>query len=342
MDEHNENPGRRWRPSKRQKLLMVLIPSLVLALSLFIVGAQLAHMARSQPVPAPTQTPEAEDRYLAAIPLSTPEPTPEPTAPPTPEPTTEPSPEPTEEPSPFGWKEIDGQTFYLRPDGNAVTGLHKIDGKLCYFNINGVKAAALGVDVSFYNRGINWHMAKQQGLDFAIIRLGYRGWETGILHEDSCFKQNLRGAKEAGIQVGVYFFSTAVNASDAAEEACYMLELLDGFPLDYPVFIDIEDSGDYPEGRADKLSAVRRYEIVESFCRAVEDGGYRAGVYSYQNFVKFNKLDRRIIAPHTFWFASYTKENKLPDFPYPYDMWQFTDHGAVSGIRGVVDMNAVF
>ncbi len=121
-----------------------------------------------------------------------------------------------------------------------------------------------------------------------------------------------------------------------------MLALLDGFPLDYPIFIDIEDSGDYPNGRADRLSAVRRYEIVESFCRAIEDGGYRAGVYSYQNFVKFNKLDHQILAPHFFWFASYTKYNKLPDFVYPYDMWQFSDHGAVSGIRGVVDMNAVF
>ncbi len=344
VEQDRKKQDRRWRPSKWQKALMLLAPSLVLALSLLMIGRHLFALSKAQLVPEPTESPAA-DLYLSTAtpePTPTPIPTPEPTPEPPPEPTPEPTSEPTMEPSPFGWREIDGLSYYLRPDGSAVTGLHVIDGKLCFFDPNGVKASALGVDVSFYNRGINWHMAKRQGLDYAIIRIGYRGWETGLLHEDSCFRQNLRGAKEAGIRVGVYFFSTAANASEAAEEASYILTLLNGFPLDYPVFLDIEDSGDYPNGRADKLCAVRRAEIAESFSRVIREGGYRPGIYSYQNFVKFNKLDHQILAPRTFWFASYTKPGKLPDFPWPYDMWQFTDHGAASGIRGVVDMNAVF
>ncbi len=347
MEDQQERNHEKRSPTRRQKLLMLLIPSLVLLISLSVIASHLVGMSRAAHLPGASAPAAVQEEAAEAPPeaeTAAPETTAEPTAAPavTPEPTPAPTPEAENEPSPFGWQEFGGSLYYLRPDGSAVTGLHMIEGKLCYFDGNGVKSKALGVDVSFYNKGINWHLAKAQGLDFAIVRAGYRGWETGLLHEDSCFRQNLRGAKEAGLSVGVYFFSTATCVAEAAEEAAYVLELLNGFPLDLPVFLDIEDSGDYPAGRADKLSAVRRYEVVESFCRTIEDGGYHAGVYSYQNFVKFNKLDHSIAAPHIFWFASYTRYNKAPDFPWSYDLWQFTDRGSVSGIRGQVDLNAVF
>lgn len=267
-------------------------------------------------------------------------PTPEPEMVPTPRPTPVPTPEPTPE-TPWGWKAYEGGQYYLRENGSPLTGLHLIDGKLHYFNINGLHASALGVDVSYHNKGINWDAVRAQGLDFAIIRLGYRGWESGLLHDDVCFEQNLRGAKAAGLRVGVYIYSTAVNAKEAQAEAGLVLSRLSGFPLDMPVFFDTEQSGEYPGGRADRLNKVRRYEVISAFCRAIRDGGYDVGVYSGQNYLK-NHVAFHTLAENTVWLASYTRYNKLPEFPYRYDMWQFTDCGVVAGIRGAADMNVIY
>lgn len=240
-----------------------------------------------------------------------------------------------------GWRTENDRTYYVGRNGKRLSGLHSIDGKEYYFNIRGEKAKALGIDVSFYNKGINWPLVRAQGIDFAIIRAAYRGWETGILHEDSRFRQNIVGAKAAGIRIGVYIYSTAVNAEEAAAEANMVLSLLDGMPLDLPVFLDTEQSGDYPDGRADRLSKVRRTEIMNAFCHCIERGGYRAGVYSGQNFFK-RHIHYGSVTEYMTWLASYTSDNQLPDFPYPYDMWQFTDIGIVGGIRGIVDMNVVY
>ncbi len=250
------------------------------------------------------------------------------------------TPEPTPE-SHYGWKERSGSTYYLLPSGNVLTGLHRIDGKLHYFNEYGQHAALLGVDVSYHNKSINWDAVRSDGIDFAIVRLGYRGWETGILHGDTDFEQNLRGAKEAGLKVGVYVYSTAVNAEEAAEEASFVLSELKGFPLDFPVYFDTEQSGEYPNGRADKLSKARRYEIVTSFCRTIEAGGYPVGIYSGQNYLK-NHVEISTFHGRPVWLASYTSRNRLPDFPYAYDLWQFTDCAVISGIRGVADLSAIF
>ena len=195
--------------------------------------------------------------------------------------------------------------------------------------------------MSYHNKGINWEAVRAQGIDFAIVRLGYRGWETGLLHDDDCFLQNLRGAKAVGLKVGVYIYSTAVNVQEAQQEAALVLTRLNGFPLDLPVYFDTEQSGEYPWGRADRLHKVRRYEIISSFCRAVEDGGYEVGVYSGQNFLK-NHVAIHTFAKDSVWLASYTLYNRIPDFPYEYDMWQFTDRSVVAGIRGVADMNAIY
>lgn len=243
--------------------------------------------------------------------------------------------------TPMGWQEIDGLTYYYNGYGNPVTGLKSIDGKLYYFNQHGVKAKSLGIDVSFYNEGINWPAVKAQGVDFAIIRVGGRGWETGLLYDDACFQQNLIGARSAGLKVGVYFYSTAIDAVEAVQEASLVLERLNGVTLDYPIFIDVEQSGDYPYGRADQLSKSTRSEIVNAFCSTVINSGYRAGVYSGQNFYQ-NHIDHPSLTQYYIWLASYTSSNRLPSFSGHYDMWQFTDSGVVNGIKGKVDMNVIY
>lgn len=242
---------------------------------------------------------------------------------------------------PMGWQEIDGKTYYYDGYGNPVIGLKSIDGKLYYFNQHGVKAKSLGIDVSFYNEGINWSAVKAQGIDFAIIRVGGRGWESGLLYDDACFQQNLVGARSAGIKVGVYFYSTAIDAVEAVQEASLVLERLNGVALDYPIFIDVEQSGDYPYGRSDQLNKTTRNEIVNAFCSTVINSGYRAGVYSGQNFFQ-NHIDHASLTQYYIWLASYTTQNRLPSFGGHYDMWQFTDSGVVNGINGKVDMNVIY
>ena len=313
-------------------LISACILIMLLSLYSIIRSLQLMHEVRNMELTAETAVRQTADPYFV--------PTPEPTSYPTPRPTPAPTPEPTPE-LPWGWKQFEGGEYYLLENGNFLTGLHLIDGKLHYFNINGQHAASLGIDVSYHNKGINWDAVRAQGIDFAIIRLGYRGWETGLLHDDTCFEQNLRGAKAAGLKVGVYIYSTAVNVREAQEEASLVLTRLNGFPLDLPVYLDTEQSGEYPNGRADRLHKVRRYEIVNAFCRVILDGGYEVGVYSGQNYLK-NHVAFHTLAANPVWLASYTRYNKLPEFPYPYDMWQFTDCAVVAGVRGVVDMSVVY
>jgi len=326
--------------SLKQALDNRVFVGVLIAVCVLIMGLSLYSIVRSIRIMRENALAEAIPESLAAetldpyyIPTQESAPV---SFPPIPTPTAEPVPE-----SPWGWKEREGFRYYLLESGNPLTGLHLIDGKLYYFNLHGQRAKALGVDVSYHNKGINWDAVRAQGVDFAIVRLGYRGWETGLLHEDTCFLQNLRGAKAAGLRVGVYLYSTAVNVREAQEEAAFILSRLNGFPLDLPVYFDTEQSGEYPNGRADRLHKARRYEIISSFCRAIRDGGYPVGVYSGQNFLK-NHVAFHTLEANPVWLASYTTRNQLPDFPYAYDMWQFTDRGVVAGIRGVADLNVVY
>ncbi len=262
------------------------------------------------------------------------------------------SPVPTPQPSPeaveqnwsgvlTGWQEIDGVTYCYDENGLPLTGLQQINGQLYYFDREGRCASELGIDVSTYNGFIDWQAVAAQGIDFAILRAGGRGWETGLIYDDDWFQRNLMEARIAGIELGVYFFSTAANPAEAQQEAAYVLHCLGGSKLELPIFIDVEYSGDYPHGRADQLSNTEREVIINAFCRTVMDAGYEAGVYSGEYYYKYN-LDFTSLSKYSLWLASYTKSARLPDFPGSYDIWQFTDGGLVNGITGIVDMNAVF
>lgn len=333
---------------RTEKLLLIFLPFLTLVLVALILAPGILSILEDTPLlpPESAASPEPmEAEGLArlpeeelACPVSTPEASPAPTPAPssTPEPITI-----SQSGALLGWQQIAGSTYYYDRGGTPVTGMQIIDGKLCFFDQYGVKAERLGIDVSFYNKFITWPAVAAQGIDFAILRAGGRGWETGLIYDDRWFQRNLAEARAAGIDLGVYFFSTATNPAEAAEEALYVLDCLGGTELELPIFIDVEYSGDYPHGRADTLSRSQRELIINSFCRTVMDHSYEAGVYSGQNYFKHN-LDMRSLTKYTVWLASYTKKARLPDYPGHYDLWQFTDSGRVNGITGMVDMNAVF
>ena len=191
----------------------------------------------------------------------------------------------------------------------------------------------LGIDVSKWNGEIDWAKVKAAGVEFAIVRAGYRGSKTGALVEDPCFKANMKGAAENGIPVGVYFFTQAVNEVEAVEEASAVIELVREFELELPVFIDTEGAGG--NGRADNLDVETRTLVCEAFCRTIDNAGYEAGVYAshwwYLNMVQVEKLEQYFI-----WLAEYKSETK---YPRKYGMWQYTSKGRIDGLEGNVDLN---
>ena len=143
-----------------------------------------------------------------------------------------------------GWVERDGITYYLDENGHRAIGWRRIDGNPYYFNENGALASIWGVDVSELDGSIQWTRVRNTGCQFAILRLGFRSYgSTGAIYEDARFDTNIREARAAGIPVGVYFYSQAINTQEAVEEAEFVLEVLSRYPsIEYPVIIDIENT----------------------------------------------------------------------------------------------------
>ncbi len=192
-----------------------------------------------------------------------------------------------------------------------------------------------GVDVSYYQGEIDWEKVSASGMEFAILRIGYRGYGTkGSLNPDATFQDNLEGAKQAGLDVGVYFFSQAVNEEEALEEAQFVLETLDGEALELPIVFDPEHISD-TQARTDSVSAEQFTRNAAAFCAAVEDAGYKAMVYSNMVWEAY-WLDLKELADYPVWYADY---EPLPQTPYAFAIWQYTESGNVDGIEGSVDLN---
>lgn len=192
----------------------------------------------------------------------------------------------------------------------------------------------VGIDVSKWNGDIDWDKVKNAGVEFAIIRAGYRGSSTGSLVEDPYFAANMKGARASGIPVGVYFFTQAVNEVEAVEEASAVLQLIREYQLDYPVFIDTEGAGG--GGRADELDVETRTLVCEAFCRTIENAGYHAGVYASRNWYNNRLHADRLDGQYCIWLAEY---RSVPLYQGYYQLWQYTSKGKIDGISGNVDMN---
>lgn len=196
--------------------------------------------------------------------------------------------------------------------------------------------SSVGIDVSKWNKEIDWTQVKNAGVEFAIIRAGYRGSSTGSLVVDPYFEANIKGATQAGVLTGVYFFTQAVNEVEAVEEASMVIELLKEFEIQYPVFIDTEGAGG--NGRADALDVETRTAVCEAFCNTIVNEGYKAGVYASRNWYN-TRLNTENLEKYYIWLAEYRSE---PLYQGSYQMWQYSSKGQIPGIEGNVDMNVSY
>lgn len=199
-----------------------------------------------------------------------------------------------------------------------------------------VTPSVLGVDVSFWQGYIDWNKVKNAGVDFAIIRVGGRGWGDGELMLDDYVHTNYRNATDAGVQVGAYFFSQAINVDEAVEEAQFVLELVKDWDVKMPIVFDWEYVN--PEARTANVDARTLTDCTKAFCQTVEAAGYEAMIYFNADQSK-NRVYLEELADYKFWLAMY---DTVLNYPYKVDMWQYTDAGSVPGISGNVDINLYF
>jgi len=193
-----------------------------------------------------------------------------------------------------------------------------------------------GVDVSSYQQDIDWKAVAAAGVDFAMIRVGYRGYTEGAIQEDANFEKNIQGALDAGLDVGVYFFSQAITAEEAKEEAQFVLDKISGYSVSYPVVFDWEDVE--ADARSDGMDSVLLTQCAQAFCQTAEAAGYKTGIYFNQQF-GYQEYDLLTLKDYTFWLAEY---NTAPTFVYAFQMWQYSNSGTVDGIEGSVDLNLSF
>lgn len=194
-----------------------------------------------------------------------------------------------------------------------------------------------GIDISEFQGEIDWAQVKEAGIDFAIIRVGYRSYGGGIVNLDQNFTANIEGALAAGVEVGVYFFSQAENTDEAIEEADTVLDAISGYNITYPVVFDWELIYD-DHARTDKVTVETLADCCIAFCERVKSAGYVPMIYQNTNAAT-HKLDLPRVKDYDFWLAEYSK---APSFYYKYDMWQYSSDGTVPGIEGRVDMNICF
>jgi uncharacterized repeat protein (TIGR02543 family) len=195
----------------------------------------------------------------------------------------------------------------------------------------------VGVDVSQFQGEIDWNQVKKSGVDYAMVRVGGRGYGNGMLYEDSYYEENLSGAAEAGLDVGVYFFSQAITPEEAREEAQYVLERIEGYDITYPVVFDWEEIGS-ASARTDHLDADTLAACAQAFCQEIEQAGYEAMLYVSLN-TGYRKYDLSQVTGYDLWLAEYAD---VPTFYYDFQMWQYTDTGSVPGIEGDADLNISF
>ena len=242
------------------------------------------------------------------------------------------------------WALDETKTVYTKiftSNNSYITDVVDEDGNKTNVSIivNFFKNTYKGIDVSEYQKIIDWRTVKNSGIDFAFIRAAYRGWGTGRIVKDYFFDTNIREATKVGMDIGIYFYSQAVTVEEAKEEARYTINLISKYnvPIKYPIVIDTERTP-VGTGRADGMSKEQRTKVVKAFCEEVKRLGYTPMIYANRNWL-YNDMNITSLTAYDVWLAHYTSST---NYKYPYTIWQYTSFGYVNGIVGNTDMNIAY
>lgn len=224
---------------------------------------------------------------------------------------------------------------FVYPDSEGEDG----DENILTYVEDGVTVKT-GIDVSKFQGNIDWKKVKNDGIEYAFIRCGYRGYETGKIVEDEKFEDNIKGCNEVGLDAGIYFFTEAVSEEEAEEEVEFVLDLLEKYEvsIQLPIVVDLEQSANTAKSRTTNISQEDRTKIIIAFCERVKEAGYEPMIYgnlkSHMRMTDIHQLE-----DYQKWFAYYRTPLR---YPYKFEIWQYTAAGSVDGIKGDVDMNIAF
>jgi lysozyme len=216
------------------------------------------------------------------------------------------------------------EDFSTDPDTGRVTCLSRV--------------ALTGIDISSHQGEIDWTAVAGDGIDFAMLRVGKRGYSEGAIGADSRFEENYTAAVENGLEVGAYFFSQAISVEEAEEEAQFVLDTLNGRNMDLPVVFDWEQIVE-DEARTDDVDTETVTACALAFCQRIQEGGYSTAVY-FNASLGYIQYDYAQLSDLDSWYAQY--DGSWPTFAYSFDLWQYSKSGTVAGIGGNVDMDLYF
>lgn len=225
---------------------------------------------------------------------------------------------------------------YLTKNNYDFTNLVSQSNIMKYYE-NGKKISFVGADISKYQENVDFETLKNEGVDYVMIRVGARGYSTGQITLDDNFDDNMVRAKEAGLDVGVYFYSQAISEAEAVEEANFVLEHIAGYEIDYPVAFFMEKISN-DKARIDGLSKSDKTMAARAFLNTVKDAGYMPMVYGTKEWL-IKEVDLSKLTEYDIWLS---QNEDIPDYPYRFTMWQYTSTGEIGGIEGYANLSVNF
>lgn len=225
---------------------------------------------------------------------------------------------------------------YLDKNEYVYTNLQNKNGIMEYIE-DGKTTSYFGVDISKEQGYVDFNELKKAGVDYVMIRVGARGYGNGQLVEDDYFLDNMKRANDAGLKLGVYFFSQAITVEEAIEEADYVLEKIKGYQVTYPVAFSMEYVAN-DTSRIEELDREEKTDITIAFLERIKEAGYKTAIYADKEWI-LKQLDQTVLADYDLWLA---QAKELPDYPYRFTMWQYSTTSSIEGIAGNANLNISF
>ncbi len=225
---------------------------------------------------------------------------------------------------------------YLESNTYDYTKLQMRADKMAYYE-DGRSVSYLGADLSKYNGDVDFHALKESGIEFVMLRLGARGYGSGQIMLDEKFDEYMNKASEAGLEIGVYFFSQAITAEEAVEESNFIIQTLTGRNITYPVAFDMEYVQN-DKARVEILSKEEKTAVARAFLENIKAAGYKPMIYGTKEWL-IKEINLTKLTEYDIWLS---QQKDIPDYPYKFQMWEYTTEGEIAGVDGDVDLNICF